>query len=408
MKMLLKMKNSLCFFFLLVLAILLDSLYPLPRSYDLAILSLGAGLAIAGGAGLVSTIAGGFMNSNSVSSANQANLDAARETNTANRQMFDIQMDYNKYMYEDQKVYNEKLISMMNDYNKPAAQRQRFEEAGINPYFAMGNIDAGNASSQVGVNAPSAPAAPQMVTPTFQPNRVGDYVSAAGRDISSIMQSFANAENLQAHTQQTMIDNLTRFDENIARLENLRSSNALSKAQQDRIDEEIIDMRQQRQYVLDQLKFSAKKTESESDMAEIEVQATALRARSVELLNDYQEWLNVYSKKNGEKNLQQLDATIANIHADTAVKAMQKLETECRKKGIELDNEQKQKLLPLLERAQKLDNEQKELEIKYGSSWYQGLGRQFDKLKGKQTRFARRYQLRHSPVYIDKNNNMRW
>ena len=272
----------------MVLAILFDSLYPLHRSYDLAILSLGAGLAIAGGAGLVSTIAGGIMNSNNVSSVNQSNLEAARETNTANRQMFDIQMDYNKYMYEDQKAYNDKLISMMNDYNKPAAQRQRFEEAGINPYFAMGNIDAGNASSQVGVNAPSAPAAPQMVTPTFQPNRVGDYVSAAGRDISSIMQSFANSENLHAHTQQTMIDNLTRFDENIARLENLRSSNALSKAQQDRIDEEITDLRQQRQYVLDQLKFSAKKTESESDMAEIEVKATALRARSVELQNDYQ------------------------------------------------------------------------------------------------------------------------
>lgn len=402
------MKNSLCFLLLVVLAILLDSLYPLPRSYDLAILSLGAGLAIAGGAGLISTIAGGIMNSNNVSSVNQSNLEAARETNTANRQMFDIQMDYNKYMYEDQKAYNEKLISMMNDYNKPSAQRQRFEDAGINPYFAMGNIDAGNASSQVGVNAPSAPAAPQMVTPTFQPNRVGDYVSAAGRDISSIMQSFANSENLHAHTQQTMIDNLTRFDENIARLENLRSSNALSKAQQDRIDEEITDMRQQRQYVLDQLKFSAKKTESESDIAEIEVKASSLRARSVELQNDYQQWLNDYSKKNGEKNLQQLDATIANIHADTAVKAMQKLESECRKQGIKLDNEQKQKLMPLLERAQQLENKQKELETKYGSSWYQGLGRQFDKLKGKQSGFARRYQLRHSPVYIDNNNNMRW
>ena len=298
MKLLLKMKNSLCFLLLVVLAILLDSLYPLPCSCDLATLSLGAGLAIAGGLGFVSTIAGGIANSNNVSSVNQSNLEAARETNTANREMFDIQMDYNKYMYEDQKAYNDKLISMMNDYNKPAAQRQRFEEAGINPYFAMGNIDAGNASSQVGVNAPSAPSAPQMVTPTFQPNRVGDYVSAAGRDISSIMLSFANSENLHAHTQQTMIDNLTRFDENISRLENLRSSNALSKAQQDRIDEEITDMRQQRQYVLDQLKFSAKKTESESDIAEIEVKATSLRARFVELQNDYQEWLNDYSKKN--------------------------------------------------------------------------------------------------------------
>ena len=173
MKLLLKMKNSLCFLLLVVLAILLDSLYPLPCSCDLATLSLGAGLAIAGGLGFVSTIAGGIANSNNVSSVNQSNLEAARETNTANREMFDIQMDYNKYMYEDQKAYNDKLISMMNDYNKPAAQRQRFEEAGINPYFAMGNIDAGNASSQVGVNAPSAPSAPQMVTPTFQLYSVG-------------------------------------------------------------------------------------------------------------------------------------------------------------------------------------------------------------------------------------------
>lgn len=374
------MKKFILFLCLYALAVLLDGQSIRDPFVNYAVLGLSTALLLGAGAGLVSNALGGYFNASNTASINAANLQATRETNQLNQQMFQQQMDYNKYMYEDQKAYNRELIEYMNDYNSPLNQRKRFEEAGINPYFALGNIDAGNASSQVGVSAPSAPSAPSMATPTFQRNDVGSFVAGAGRDIASIMQSTASAENINAKTEQLKIDNLTRFDENLARLEELRSRKGLSLAQQNHLDEQITDMRQQRQYVLESLKFDAKTAKSNSETAQFNTRIAALESRNKQLVNEYQEWLNSYQKKYGAKNLQQLDAIISNLGADSAVKNMQKLESEARKKGIDLDNDQKRKLMPLLKRSQELENERKRLENRYGSSWYQGLGRAYDNI----------------------------
>lgn len=91
------------------------------------------GSALIGGA---SSLLGGMFGSSSQSSANRTNLQIARETN---------QMQYQ--MFQEQNAFNERMYNQMQQYNTPAAQMQRYNDAGINPYIAAGNVQSGNAQS---------------------------------------------------------------------------------------------------------------------------------------------------------------------------------------------------------------------------------------------------------------------
>lgn len=83
-----------------------------------------------------SSLLGGIFGSGAQSSANRTNLQIARETN---------QMQYQ--MFQEQNAFNERMYNQMQQYNTPAAQMQRYQEAGINPYVAAGNVQTGNAQS---------------------------------------------------------------------------------------------------------------------------------------------------------------------------------------------------------------------------------------------------------------------
>lgn len=83
-----------------------------------------------------SSLLGGLFGSGAQSSANRTNIQIARETN---------QMQYQ--MFKEQNAFNERMYNQMQQYNTPAAQMQRYNEAGINPYVAAGNVQTGNAQS---------------------------------------------------------------------------------------------------------------------------------------------------------------------------------------------------------------------------------------------------------------------
>lgn len=101
---------------------------------SIAPLVLGAGIA-AGGSLIGNTIGGLFGKSGSDAAA-KASLQATRETNAANLKLAQYQNDWNIAQWNRQ-----------NAYNTPLEQRKRYEEAGINPYFALGNMSSGNAES---------------------------------------------------------------------------------------------------------------------------------------------------------------------------------------------------------------------------------------------------------------------
>lgn len=88
--------------------------------------------AIAIGAPLIGGIASFFGGKHSADKS----LQATRETNKANAELAKYQNEWNLAQWYRQ-----------NAYNTPSAQRQRYEDAGINPYFALGNITSGEAQS---------------------------------------------------------------------------------------------------------------------------------------------------------------------------------------------------------------------------------------------------------------------
>ena len=125
---------------------------------------------ISGGASLL----GGMVNSGSQSSANRANLQIARETN---------QMQYQ--MFQEQNAFNERMYNQMQQYNTPAAQMQRYSDAGINPYIAAGNVQTGNAQSALQSAQPLPLHTAQMMPATG----IGDSFSQIGNIISQYAQN---------------------------------------------------------------------------------------------------------------------------------------------------------------------------------------------------------------------------
>ncbi len=109
---------------------------------------------------------------------NNANKKISRDTNEQNYKIWHEQLAAQREQYEKEKFENRFLINQQrgwsladrdfeNQYNSPAALRQRLEQAGINPAFAMSNGQGlfGSATAETSTGSPPSspvPAAPEM------------------------------------------------------------------------------------------------------------------------------------------------------------------------------------------------------------------------------------------------------
>lgn len=129
--------------------------------------------------GMVSSGINAGANAAAIQQQNAANLRIAKLNNKANFKLAQYQFDKNLDMWYRQ-----------NAYNTPAAQMQRFADAGLNPNLIYGQGSAGNASSAPSYQAPEFHGA-YMNAPHFDfPNFVSMYFDAAQRA--------AQIDNLQA------------------------------------------------------------------------------------------------------------------------------------------------------------------------------------------------------------------
>lgn len=110
-------------------------------------------------------------------SANDANVQAVRETNQANRELA-------QYNWEQQVA----MWNRQNEYNSPLAQMSRLKDAGLNPHLVYGNGVTGNTSGQ----APT-PQLAQMEAPRVEALRYGD----AFQGIGDAMATYFNRKRLQ-------------------------------------------------------------------------------------------------------------------------------------------------------------------------------------------------------------------
>lgn len=131
--------------------------------------------------GLLGSIAGGLFGLGSSVVQNSQNRQSVRETNQMNYKINQMNNQFNERMALQQRDFQENMWNKENAYNTASAQRQRLEEAGLNPYMLMNGGSAGVASS-AGTGA-SASSAGSAVMQPFQ----ADY-SGVGSSIGNIFQ----------------------------------------------------------------------------------------------------------------------------------------------------------------------------------------------------------------------------
>lgn len=131
--------------------------------------------------GLLSSIAGGLFGIGSSAIQNSQNRQNVLETNRMNYKINQMNNQFNERMAMQQRDFQENMWNKENAYNTASAQRQRLEEAGLNPYLMMNGGSAGVAQS-VGPGA-SASSAGSAVMQPFQ----ADY-SGIGSSIGNIFQ----------------------------------------------------------------------------------------------------------------------------------------------------------------------------------------------------------------------------
>lgn len=191
--------------------------------------------------------------------SNHTNKKLTRETNRQNREMFNEQMQLQKDQFQQTMDYqnmdwqrnrNAALEDWYREteYNTPAAQRDRYLQAGLNPALMMEgqNQAIGSMEASAGGSAPSPgsiPGAPQLVTAH---DELGTSIAGATDAYlrARMTESEANLKDEQAR--QLAIDNKTRermnlaeLSERRARLQEYRDKHQLSKKEYSRINKEI-------------------------------------------------------------------------------------------------------------------------------------------------------------------------
>lgn len=131
--------------------------------------------------GLFGSIVGGLLGAGSSSIQNSQNRQNVRETNQMNYKINQMNNQFNERMAIQQRNWQEDMWNKENAYNTASAQRQRLEEAGLNPYLMMNGGSSGVASS-AGAGA-SASSSGSAVMQPFQ----ADY-SGIGSSIGNIFQ----------------------------------------------------------------------------------------------------------------------------------------------------------------------------------------------------------------------------
>lgn len=143
-------------------------------------------------------------------STNQANRDIAESTNKANLQIAQMNNEYNERQLDKQIQTQWDMWNAENEYNTPAAQMQRAEEAGINPYNALGMISSGNASS---MTAPTANTADTSGTQQMgAPMQTTDFSSLEG--LRGVARNFIDLINSQEETKGKQLENQSKEIEN--------------------------------------------------------------------------------------------------------------------------------------------------------------------------------------------------
>lgn len=181
-------------------------------------MGLGAMIGISAGVGLLGAAATAASNASSVKKTNTTNYQIAQMNNEFNAEMVQKQMDYTTQMYE----------RSLKD-TSPSAQIQRYRDAGINPYMAVGNISGG--SGQTG-SVSAAQATPVQMQPIrYDFSGLSQIVGYAIQAYNDMRIGTANERKINQEADQLQIENQYKGAEMLAHIADLKSSAKTKDAQ---------------------------------------------------------------------------------------------------------------------------------------------------------------------------------
>lgn len=175
-------------------------------------------IGISAGVGLLGAAATAASNASSVKKTNTTNYQIAQMNNEFNAEMVQKQMDYTTQMYE----------RSLKD-TSPSAQIQRYRDAGINPYMAVGNISGG--SGQTG-SVSAAQATPVQMQPIrYDFSGLSQIVGYAIQAYNDMRIGTANERKINQEADQLQIENQYKGAEMLAHIADLKSSAKTKDAQ---------------------------------------------------------------------------------------------------------------------------------------------------------------------------------
>lgn len=218
-------------------------------------------------------------------------------------------------MYDLQKTDNIEFWRMQNEYNSPAAQMQRFQDAKLNPNLIYGQGNSGNAG---------AISTPDVQQPQWKVPDVGGFIGRAGGAIGTY---------LDYEIKQAQIDNL-RVD-NTIKMEDVQLRRAQIRATMTDAERREFDLSLERSslgYSLDARRESVRKMKTETDVLlnrderETAMNSSNLREAAQRILSMRQ------SRAQSREEMNRIRAATKDILSSNQLKQM---DIDLRKLGIQ-------------------------------------------------------------------------
>ena len=281
------------------------------------------GEVISGGAGIIGSLIGGAFQKSAQRAANRTNLAIARETNAQNYQIFREQNEFNK------EQFNNYL-----QYNTPAAQRARYEDAGINPYMALGNMQNGNAQSAL----TSANSAPMQATQVQPENGMANGIQSALINAATVMSAVSDARLKSAQADKQNLENGKFAEEFANRMAEIRSKIGLNDSYRDKSksEKQLYDF--DFKFKNDTLANAMKLSDLSVQQGDALLQKTQEETRKIQIESDVMQW-DLGLKKKYDEDL--IKTNLANAIADYAVKlqGIKESENRMRNDNIRTNND---------------------------------------------------------------------
>lgn len=133
----------------------------------------------------------------------------------------------------DNNKLQQQLVNDANAYNTPGMQMQRFQDAGLNPYMMLGQVNAGNQTSVASTSPVDYSSGVQGIG-----NAANTLIQAASAN-SQIEVNKATVAKTESETALNQIDAQTRAAENAARINQLVKQGVLTQQQADNLSQQF-------------------------------------------------------------------------------------------------------------------------------------------------------------------------